>query len=804
MGGMPNKNPMTVRRVLTLFLSFVMLCLGGGVAMAGLFVPGVYVANNVARGVVPTLQVDGVDFDVTSLPQKSVMYAADGSKIAEFYVDNREVVPLKEISEPMQKAVVAREDRRFFKHRGVDVQGVFRAFVKTYVLPGGETQGGSSLTQQYVKNVLAMKAREDDDPIAEYHASEQTVARKLREMLIAVQMEKKYSKYEILQGYLNIAQFGNHGIYGVEMAAKRFFNVSAKDLTVGQAATIAAITKNPTKYDPSDENNLEESQKQRNIVLDLMLDQGFINQAQHDEARAVPLKDMLDIQPISSGCQVAGDAAFFCEYATRQILNSDAFGETRAEREKLLKEGGLEIYTTLDVTANSAAMNTARNTIPADDPSGMEVMIAAIQPGTGKVLGFGINRTYDGSDRVKTDSTRVSMNYMVDEVDGGGKGFPVGSTWKPINMVAWMQNGRSINERISVPGTWTSSEFSCDDQTHPYYGGTDTWAPLNSGSRAVNPDSPLEGLVNSRNTTQAAMGAQIKLCSVANAADQLGYHNAATNPETGEPSKVWEDASTYNPTTMIGAVSASPLTMANVYATIAANGVACTPIALTKVVDKSGEELKVPEANCHQAIDPDIAQTTAYAMNQGVLRGQARGGQLDNGRKTFAKTGTNENFTMNAAGFIPNAISAFVVVGDAQNPTQNTFDRKTINGEYHRTWYASYIALPAWKEFMNAYANAAQLPIDNEYGQASERFMKGGGVKKPTTDDENGDGNNANTGNGGNAGTNTGGQGTGTNTGDGNNATTQQPTTPSTPSTPQQPATPPATGDSTTTTPPTQ
>lgn len=116
---------------------------------------------------------------------------------------------------------------------------------------------------------------------------------------------------------------------------------------------------------------------------------------------------------------------------TRQILKNKEFGATEAERNKLLKEGGLRIVTTMDVKANTAAMNAARETIPPDDPSGFEVAIASIKPGTGEVLGFGLNRIYDATDRAQTDSTRTAVNYAVDEADGGGWGFQVGSTWKP-------------------------------------------------------------------------------------------------------------------------------------------------------------------------------------------------------------------------------------------------------------------------------------------------------------------------------------------------------------------------------------
>ena len=719
---------MTIRRALSLVLAYIVLCVTGGVVASLLFVPAVFGANTVAKAVIPSLQVEGIDFDVTSLPQQSRMYASDGSLIATFYSQNRVVVPIKDVSEYMQKAIVAREDRRFFEHSGVDVQGVMRAFIQTYVLKR-DMQGGSSLTQQYVKNVLMVQAREDNDPIAEYHAQESTIARKLREMLIAVQMEKMYSKPEILQGYLNIAQFGSNNLYGVETAAQRYFNVHAKDLNLVQSATIAAITKNPAGLDPSIPENQEDSENERNIVLKLMLDQGLIEQAEYDEAVNIPLVDTLNIQSVNQGCQSAGNAAFFCSYVTTKILNSEEFGETEADRQKLLNEGGLDIYTTMDVNANNAAMQAANDTIPASDPSGMEVMIAAIKPGTGEVLGFGINRTYDATDAAASDQTKTSMNYMVDQVDGGGWGVQVGSTWKPINMVAWMQQGRSINEGLRTSTSYPLSSFSCNN----YSFANTNWKVENSGGGTVNPETPLQGLIRSHNTTQASMASQIGLCAIADAAKALGYHNSPASAMD-----VYSDNS-FNAPMTIGAVQASPLTMANVYATLGANGVACTPIAMTRVTDKNGDEIDVPQADCHQAIDPEIAQTTAYALNQGVVTagGEAATTQLDNGRKTFAKTGTNENTYMLTAGFVPNVVSAFVAVGDAQDPLNNTFDNKTINGVYRSEWFGMYIATPAWKQFMNTYLNAINAPIDNNYGNPAQKYLTVSRVQATTNDQNN-------------------------------------------------------------------
>lgn len=717
MGPMPKKKSLTLQRVLVLLLAYIMLAVCGGVAASVLFVPGVIGANKAAKAVIPSLKVENVDFDVTSLPQKSTMYARDGSTvIATFYNQNRIVVPLKKISKTMQQAVVAREDRRFWTHAGVDVQGVMRAFVQTYLVKGSQ-QGGSSLTQQYVKNVLLMQAIEDDDSIAQYHATEDTIARKIREMLISVQMEKKYSKAEILQGYLNIAQFGNN-LYGVETAAQRYFSVSAADLNAVQSATIAAITKNPSLYDPLVEENQKESENQRNIVLKLMLQEGYITQDQYTEAVNTPLKDTLKVQDVNVGCQDTGDYAYFCDFVVHRIQNSEEFGKTRAERNKLLQEGGLKIVTTLDVEANSTMMETARNTIPPDDPSGMEIAMAAVKPGTGEVLSFGLNRYYDATPAAANDPTKTSQNYAVDLADGGGSGWTIGSSWKPINLIAWMEAGHSINDNLQTSTSYPTTDFACSN----YSGGADSWNVSNAmGAGTVNPESPFLGLVRSHNTTQASMGAILKLCKVADTATELGYHDAATG-ETIDKTQV------YTPSMMIGSVNVSPLTMASIFAVYASNGVQCNPIAISKVTDKDGNDLKVPSANCHQAVDKDIIQTLAYTLNQGTVRPDGAGWsfRLADGRKSFGKTGTSEDLAVSGGSFIPNQIAAFAVVGDAQNPYTNRISNIAINGRYNSYWDGSTIAAPAVTNFFNSYISKKKIPIDNDYGQPVSKYTTTG------------------------------------------------------------------------------
>ena len=714
---MPKKKSLTLQRVLVLLLAYIMLAVCGGVAASVLFVPGVVGANKAAKAVIPSLKVENVDFDVTSLPQKSTMYARDGSTvIATFYNQNRIVVPLKKISKTMQQAVVAREDRRFWTHAGVDVQGVMRAFVQTYLVKGSQ-QGGSSLTQQYVKNVLLMQAIEDDDPIAQYHATEDTVARKIREMLISVQMEKKYSKAEILQGYLNIAQFGNN-LYGVETAAQRYFSVSAADLNVVQSATIAAITKNPSLYYAG---RREPEGKRKPTQYRAQADAA--GRIHHPEAVHRSCEHAVEGHAESTGreCRLSGhrrlrDSLRFCGASHPELRRIRQ--DSGAERNKLLQEGGLKIVTTLDVEANSTMMETARNTIPPDDPSGMEIAMAAVKPGTGEVLSFGLNRYYDATPAAANDPTKTSQNYAVDLADGGGSGWTIGSSWKPINLIAWMEAGHSINDNLQTSTSYPTTDFACSN----YSGGADSWNVSNAmGAGTVNPESPFLGLVRSHNTTQASMGAILKLCKVADTATELGYHDAATG-ETIDKTQV------YTPSMMIGSVNVSPLTMASIFAVYASNGVQCNPIAISKVTDKDGNDLKVPSANCHQAVDKDIIQTLAYTLNQGTVRPDGAGWsfRLADGRKSFGKTGTSEDLAVSGESFIPNQIAAFAVVGDAQNPYTNRISNIAINGRYNSYWDGSTIAAPAVTNFFNSYISKKKIPIDNDYGQPVSKYTTTG------------------------------------------------------------------------------
>ena len=267
-------------QVIALMMAFVLVAGLGGVLSAGLIMPAVAATSGITDTSVRLFDDLPSELEQVALSEKSFLLASDGTKLAEFYAQNRIVVPIEQISQPMQDAVIAVEDKRFYEHGGVDPAGMMRALFQN--ASSGRNEGASTLTQQYIKNMLIQQALAGEDPqqiaqaIQDAQVSKGTegVARKLREAKMAISLEQEMTKTEILEGYLNIAQFGYEQIYGVEAAARHFFSVHASELNYLQAATIAGVTQAPTDNDPV--KNPEISQERRDTVLRRMHDQGYI------------------------------------------------------------------------------------------------------------------------------------------------------------------------------------------------------------------------------------------------------------------------------------------------------------------------------------------------------------------------------------------------------------------------------------------------------------------------------------------------------------------------------------------------
>ncbi|KQR08478.1 transglycosylase domain-containing protein [Cellulomonas sp. Leaf334] len=723
---MPNPARQRGRQVnafqaLALLLTFALVAGVSGVLAAGLVLPGVAVANGVTDITVTAFDDLPTELDQKELPEKSVIKAADGTLLATFWTQNRVVVPLTEIAPLLQQAVVATEDKRFYKHVGVDPTGMLRAFVKNQTDEDGGQEGASTLTQQYIKNVLIEEALSKETEAEKLAALQDArgasgtegYARKLREAKLAIALEKTMTKEQILEKYLNIAPFGA-SVYGAESAAQYYFTKPAKDLNYLEAATIAGVTQSPTKWDPV--LNPEASQTRRDRVLKLMNEQGFITDEEYAAGVATPLPDTLHVTPLKQGCMAAGDviagSGYFCDFVTKIIANDEAFGATRDERIGLLYQGGLTITTTLDPGMQRLADAEVKAGIPVDDPSGVASAIVTVQPGTGKVLSMAQNRTYAAA---ATPGTREeSVNFNTDGAYGGSGGFAPGSTFKPLTLLEWLKQGHSLYEQVNgTARTMNENMFT----TCGAKGGNVPW-PVRNSEGGAGMMTVLQGTQQSVNLAYVTMASQLDMCNIMKGAEALGVHTAKPKPDgTTTPS--------VNPSNVLGTDSVAPLTMASAFATFASGGIYCKPIAITSVQNAQGEELPIPPANCTQAVETKYANTVTFALSN-VWKGTAS----KVGAPPFPSAGKTGTTTNNEdtwfVGYTPLlATAVWVGFSEAPRPVQDM----TVNGRWVPNAYGSTIAAPTWKRFMTQVLAGAENP---GFGAPDDKLVFGEKVPVPS------------------------------------------------------------------------
>ncbi|MFF1531450.1 penicillin-binding protein [Cellulomonas sp. NPDC058312] len=683
----PRGRQVTVVQALALLLAFVLTAGVGGLLTAGLVLPTVAVANTATELSAEAFEDLPSELERKPLSEKSVMLAADGTVLAEFFAENRVVVSLEQVSLPMQNAVIATEDRRFFQHGGIDPAGMMRALVKNSL--NSSQEGASTLTQQYVKNVLIETAVRNDDLAAVEAAREaegpEGYARKLREAKLAIALEKELTKDQILENYLNIAQFGV-ATYGVESAARRYFSKSAAELSYLEAATIAGVTQSPTALDPV--KNPEASQTRRDTVLRLMLREGYITQEELDAGLATPLIATLVVSEARSGCMAAGDvvagSGYFCDYVTRVIRNDPAFGETPEAREETLYRGGLTITTTLDPRQQAIADAEVKAGVPVDDPSGVGSAMSVVEPGTGFIKAMAQNRVYDNT--AEATGRNLAVNYNTSYSYGGSGGFAPGSTFKPFTLLEWLKQGHSLNERVngSVRPLNENQFTACGSRL-----GGKSWTPGNSEGGAGTM-TIMDATKNSVNLAYLTMAMQLDLCNIMNGAADLGVTQSGASSE-GKPFNAY-------PSSVLGSDSTTPLSLAGAYATFASGGIYCKPTAITNVKNADGTDLPIPDAGCRQAIDPNVAAGMNYALSN-VWNGTARSVGAPSGYTASGKTGTtSENEQTWFVGYTPRLVGAtWVGFADAFKPMQ----RMPINGIYRTRVFGATIAGETWKRTMD-------------------------------------------------------------------------------------------------------
>ncbi len=705
----PRGHKVNAFQLIALLLAFVLVAGVGGVLAAGLFIPAVAGAKAVTDTTIEVFNDLPTELDRKPLPQTSTFYASDGKTVlARFYDQNRTDVSLKQISPYMQHAMVAIEDKRFYQHGGIDVEGTLRALVNNAT--SSDTQGASTLTQQYVKNVLIQNALAETDPAKKAAALEaargKTNERKLREAKLAISLEKNMTKDEILAGYLNIAQFGLK-VYGVEAAAEYYFSTTAAKLTPVQAATIAGITQRPGDYDPTI--NPSDSQRRRNQVLNDMYQQSYITKKQYDAAVAMPIKKTLKINKtsITNGCQPATAAALFCDYVTRVISNNDdgafsSWGKSSTARLDTLKKGGFKIVTTISLKDQKIATQKVRNAVPVGkkstltDKAGtvhhlqLESALASVEPGTGKILAMAQNRPFDASSKPIKNASAV--NYVADYAHGGSSGFSPGSSFKVFALAEWLKEGHSLYQTVNgTPRTFPSGAFhaSC---TH----GWGSWPVGNSDSSEIGNMSVLNATKWSVNAAYADMETRLDMCGIADTAEAMGYRGAGKDDA---------QVRVTGPSMILGTQTTSPLHQAAAYATLASNGTYCDPVAITSITSAKGKKLQVPSAHCNSdALDPKIASTITYALHDVLVSGSAAGNTLANGRNAVGKTGTAQG--SQAAWFVGYTpqLSTAVWVGNQEAPLY--MHNVTVKGSKYvsttQNWmYGGTISAPTWKAYMD-------------------------------------------------------------------------------------------------------
>jgi penicillin-binding protein 1A len=533
--------------------------------------------------------------DARPVPETSQVLAADGSVVTDLHAgENRDAVPLAQIPKRLQDAVVAIEDERFWFHAGVDLRAVARAAVEN-ASEGRVAEGGSTITQQYVKNELL--------------GSERTVRRKVQEASLAYHLEQRYSKERILELYLNTIYFGN-GAYGVEAAAREYFGVPVDDLDLAQAALIAGLISSPTTLDPYD--HADRATARRRAVLEKMVELGTATRADADAAADAPLG--LRTKPTDERYA----APYFVERVKRFILDDPRFGATPKDRRDLLFGGGLRIHTTLDLARQAQAEQAVANVLtePAKDP---EAALVAIEPDTGYVRAFvGGRHFFDGGAQGKFDLAAQGAR-------------PAGSSFKPFVLAAALEKRIALSKTYDAPSRLTLALGKSRQvwQVDNYEGG--------GGGR----QNLVEATVQSTNTVYAQLIVDVGPKAAVDLAARMGVRS---------PLLPYESA-------VLGTNDVSPLDMAAAYSTFANRGVAVAPTFVTKVIGRDGEILYQHKHEERRVLDANVADTAVAVMRQVVERGTGVAAKI--GRPVAGKTGTGQEWRDAwFVGFTPDLVSS--------------------------------------------------------------------------------------------------------------------------------------------------
>jgi membrane peptidoglycan carboxypeptidase len=677
-------------------LIFLVISALGGLLLAGLALPVIGSAGLAAKAASDHFEDLPSDFETPVLPLRTKILADDGSLIAYTWSDdlggNRVVVPMSSINPNMPHALVAIEDVRYYQHGGVDLKGTVRALIHNS--QGGNLQGGSTITQQYVKNVLLVEA--GTDKVKQQAAIADTFTRKVTELKYAVAVEKTLSKDQILERYLNLVYFGN-GTYGVEAAAERYFSTSADKLTVPQAALLAALVNSPSAYDPFQ--HPDEALARRNIVIKDMADSqlNYLTPAQVAQYQHSPLG--LNPTTPRHGCIVAqGSAAFVCNDVYQTFINDPDYGATVADRVKMWDMGGLTIKTTMNVQDERAADKAiAAHTYSTDKVASA---LAMIQPGTGQIkalaqskpMGSGLGQTY--------------LDLAADPAHNGSGGYQAGSSFKIFVGLAALENGRDPSQVMSVPSPMDDAGTKipvCTGNGQKTITWPATYHPSNDDGNGFS--GPLDqAFWYSVNTYFLTLEEQTGLCKPALLAQSMGV---TQDNDSGAGKPLDQFASFTLGTNLI-----TPVEMAAAYATVAAQGVYCKPYIIAAVTDSAGRQDPAQHPSCRAVLDPNIANELTAILRGVLTQNGATADGLGIGRPAAGKTGTTTSSIATwFDGFTPQLATA-VWTGFIRPDTLkgDYLGNMRVGGQYYSGQiFGATISAPIWQAAMKGAMSGQQV-----------------------------------------------------------------------------------------------
>ncbi|MBK5305541.1 MAG: penicillin-binding protein [Frankiaceae bacterium] len=708
-GSSRGSDPIASRLGLALVVSVVM-----GLLLAALALPVVGAIGLTAKSSADDFLALPADLEAGPPAQRSKILASDGTLLATMYSQNRVNVPLHIVPLAARQAIIAIEDSRFYAHHGVDYKGIIRAAV-TNAGAGGVKQGASTLTQQYVKNALIESAT---DKAGQRAAKADSIERKLREARYAIALERKLTKDQILERYLNIAYFG-HGVYGIGTAANYYFAKPVNRLNLAQSALLAGMVQNPNTYDPSSkEPSIRAVTKaRRDVVLRRMQELGFISDAQRLAGEKLGIFTAL--RPVGSGCEDAAvQSPFFCDYVRHILEDTPAgrsLGQTRNERQRALLGGGLTIRTTLDPKAQLAAQTAVDEKVPRHDKSGAAVAINMVEPGTGNLKAMAVNRTY--SDEKGASNTKVNL------ATGGQFGYQAGSTFKAFVIAEALRQGIPLSLTMHAPQTYTSKVFNDykDGQIGPY-------KISNAGDSEAGTFNLTTATALSVNTYFLQLEERTGVEKPAALAESMGVRvvkNFVADQPLGRGGSF-----------VLGSYGVSPLDMAAAYATFAAHGLYCPPRVVTEIVAPDRKPLTVPQEDCQQVLEPGVADTVTSLL-RGVIDGPVHGrtgSAASIGRPAAGKTGTvNESRAAWFVGYTPE-LATSVWLG-MPNPTPGPkygvpepMKSVTINHRFYKQVYGGSLPAPIWKQAMGAALDG--VPVQ-QFTAADQTVVDGEKVPVP-------------------------------------------------------------------------